>query len=161
MKPEQMTGYGLAQELRRVRTHIPGVMAEAAKRLEEQDRAALASPAPVQAEPVARDGWKLPIWTVKKQDDLGTILDEHGARITTSYGAEARAVVNAHNLIVLALAASPTQPRPQPLTEEQIASIVREASKGAATRRDGTTSIRIARAIEAAHGIKPAQEPTE
>lgn len=41
-----------------------------------------------------------------------------------------------------------------PLTDEQIASIVREAARGSATRRDGTTSTRIARAIEAAHGIQ-------
>jgi hypothetical protein len=40
-----------------------------------------------------------------------------------------------------------------PLSEEHIKSIVREASKGSAIRRDGTTSTRIARAIEAAHGI--------
>ena len=42
----------------------------------------------------------------------------------------------------------------KPLTDEQIVSIVREASKGSAIRRDGSTSHRIARAIEAAHGIK-------
>ncbi|KDB51349.1 hypothetical protein X805_30700 [Sphaerotilus natans subsp. natans DSM 6575] len=36
------------------------------------------------------------------------------------------------------------------LADEQIRDIVREASPGAATRRDGTTSTRIARAVEAA-----------
>lgn len=36
------------------------------------------------------------------------------------------------------------------LSDEKINEIVREASRGAATRRDGTTSQRIARAIEAA-----------
>ena len=41
----------------------------------------------------------------------------------------------------------------QPLTDEKIAEIVREAAKNSAIRRDGTTSHRIARAIEAAHGI--------
>ena len=41
----------------------------------------------------------------------------------------------------------------EPLTDEQITAIVREASKGSATRRDGSTSMRIARAIEAAHNI--------
>jgi hypothetical protein len=41
----------------------------------------------------------------------------------------------------------------QPLTREQIGAIVREASRGAATRRDGSTSTRIARAVEALHGI--------
>ena len=47
------------------------------------------------------------------------------------------------------------QPAPAraPLTEAQIAAIVREASAGSAIRRDGSTSQRIARAIEAAHGI--------
>ena len=44
-------------------------------------------------------------------------------------------------------------PAAQPLTDEQIKAIVRDAAQGAAFRRDGTTSIRIARAIEAAHGI--------
>ena len=34
------------------------------------------------------------------------------------------------------------------LTEQEIAEIVQEAARGAATRRDGTTSQRIARAIE-------------
>ena len=38
----------------------------------------------------------------------------------------------------------------EPLTDEQITAIVREASKGSAIRRDGSTSMRIARAIEAA-----------
>jgi hypothetical protein len=36
------------------------------------------------------------------------------------------------------------------LTPEQIAAIVRESAKGSATRRDGSTSYRIARAIESA-----------
>lgn len=35
------------------------------------------------------------------------------------------------------------------LTDEQINEIVREAARGSATRRDGSTSMRIARAIEA------------
>ena len=46
----------------------------------------------------------------------------------------------------------PTQQR-KPLTDEQIVAIVREASLGSAIRRDGSTSLRIARAIEAAHNI--------
>ena len=41
-----------------------------------------------------------------------------------------------------------------PLTEEQITAIVREAARGSAIKRDGGTSLRIARAIEAAHGIR-------
>lgn len=45
------------------------------------------------------------------------------------------------------------QPVRQPLTDEQIKAIVREAAEGAALRRDGGTSLRIARAIERAHGI--------
>lgn len=45
------------------------------------------------------------------------------------------------------------QPTRGPLTEAESAQIVREASRGAATRRDGTTSTRIIRAVEAAHGI--------
>ena len=36
------------------------------------------------------------------------------------------------------------------LTEQEITEIVREAAKGSATRRDGSTSFRIARAIESA-----------
>ena len=35
------------------------------------------------------------------------------------------------------------------LTEQEIAEIVREAARGSATRRDGSTSLRIARDIEA------------
>lgn len=46
------------------------------------------------------------------------------------------------------LYASPVTQRPR-LTEEEILKIVRDASRGSATRRDGTTSMRIARAIEA------------
>ena len=42
----------------------------------------------------------------------------------------------------------------KPLTDERIADIVREVSHGSAIRRDGSTSMRIARAIESAHGIK-------
>lgn len=44
MSPKDYSDYGLAQELLRLRTHAPELMAEAAKRL-----AALAQPAPVQA----------------------------------------------------------------------------------------------------------------
>ena len=45
-----------------------------------------------------------------------------------------------------------------PMTEDQINKIVREAARGSATRRDGSTSHRIARAIEAHHGIKAKPE---
>lgn len=48
---------------------------------------------------------------------------------------------------------TPPAPKRQPLTDEQITAIVREAAKGSAVRRDGSTSHRIARAIERAHGI--------
>lgn len=41
----------------------------------------------------------------------------------------------------------------KPLTDKQITDLVREASRGGAIRRDGSTSLRIARAIERAHGI--------
>jgi hypothetical protein len=44
--------------------------------------------------------------------------------------------------------------RRKPLTDAEIAAIVREAAKGSAIKRDGSTSERIARAIEAAHGVK-------
>ena len=37
----------------------------------------------------------------------------------------------------------------EPLTEAEIAAIVREAAKGSSIRRDGSTSERIARAVEA------------
>jgi hypothetical protein len=50
------------------------------------------------------------------------------------------------------VAATPAPDR-VPLTAEQVASIVREASQGSAIRRDGTTSLRIVRAVERAHGI--------
>lgn len=69
------------------------------------------------------------------------------------YQSEADAItqVNEHGGYVTSLYAAPKAL--EPLTDEQIAEIVRDAAKGAATRRDGTTSTRIARAIEAAHGI--------
>ena len=44
-----------------------------------------------------------------------------------------------------------------PLSEDQINKIVREAAKGSAIRRDGSTAHRIARAVEAHHKIKPPQ----
>ena len=47
-------------------------------------------------------------------------------------------------------------PKPEPkkpMTEEEIKAIVSEASKGAALRRDGSTSTRIVRAVERHHGI--------
>ena len=48
-----------------------------------------------------------------------------------------------------------TRPQPRkPLMDEQIVAIVREASRNSAIMRNGSTSLRIARAIEAAHGIK-------
>ena len=53
------------------------------------------------------------------------------------------------------------RPEPQqrkPLSDEQIRQIVVEASTGSAIKRDGSTSMRIARAIERAHGITG--EPT-
>lgn len=40
--------------------------------------------------------------------------------------------------------------KPEPLTDDEITSIVRDASKGSAIKRDGSTSHRIARAVEAA-----------
>ena len=45
-------------------------------------------------------------------------------------------------------------PQRKPLSEEEIAAIVRVAGKGSAIKRDGSTSQRIARAIERAHDIK-------
>ncbi len=53
------------------------------------------------------------------------------------------------------------RPEPQqrkPLSDEQVRQIVVEASTGSAIKRDGSTSMRIARAIERAHGITG--EPT-
>ena len=62
-------------------------------------------------------------------------------------------------LTVTPLYAAPVAaPVAQPLTDEQITNIVREAARGSAIRRDGSTSHRIARAIEAAHGLAP-KEP--
>ena len=49
---------------------------------------------------------------------------------------------------------APPAAQRKPLTDEQIANIVQAAAKGSAFRRDGTTSTRIARAVETAHGIK-------
>lgn len=40
MNPEQMTNYGIAQELRRVKSLVPEIMAEAIKRLESDPYAA-------------------------------------------------------------------------------------------------------------------------
>jgi len=45
-------------------------------------------------------------------------------------------------------------PERKPMTDEQVSRIVKEAASGAAIRRDGTTSQRIVRAVEAFHGIK-------
>ena len=41
----------------------------------------------------------------------------------------------------------------EPLTDEQIGDVIRDAVRSSYTTRDGTTSYRIARAIERAHGI--------
>jgi hypothetical protein len=46
----------------------------------------------------------------------------------------------------------------KPLSDEQVRQIVVEASTGSAIKREGSTSMRIARAIECAHGITG--EPT-
>jgi hypothetical protein len=54
--------------------------------------------------------------------------------------------------------AQPAAQEPSRLTDAQIGDIVREASKGAATRRDGTTSTRIARAVEAALAAQPSAQ---
>ena len=48
----------------------------------------------------------------------------------------------------------PLVPQRNPLTPEEIKNIVREASAFAAIRRDGTTSTRIVRGVELAHGIQ-------
>ena len=50
------------------------------------------------------------------------------------------------------------QPAPEALTDEQIDKIARDAIRGTLHLRDGRTSIRIARAIEKAHGIGAARE---
>ena len=60
-----------------------------------------------------------------------------------------------HDRLKSALEAKPVA---QPLTDQQITAIVREAAKGSAIRRDGSTSHRIARAIESAHGIAPKEQ---
>lgn len=54
------------------------------------------------------------------------------------------------------LAAAPEAPALQPLTDEQMAYCIFEARLGAdgALKRDGSSSYRIARSIESAHGIK-------
>lgn len=44
------------------------------------------------------------------------------------------------------------------LTEQEIVDIVRESAKGGATRRDGSTSYRIARAVEAKARAKLIEE---
>ena len=44
----------------------------------------------------------------------------------------------------------PAPSKPEPLTDDEITSIVRDASKGSAIKRDGSTSHRIARAVEQA-----------
>lgn len=128
----------------------------------EMRKAMLSVLGAAQAEPVARDDLleryaQAAHWYINAHDNE---LQEHGdtreAAIRRVHALDGELLASGYEW----LASSPTQPRPQPLTDEQIADIVREAAKGSAMRRDGTTSTRIARAIEAAHGIT-AQEPTE
>lgn len=50
-----------------------------------------------------------------------------------------------------------------PMTDAEIVAVVRAAAKNSAITRDVTTSVRIARAVEAHHGIKeqPGQHPDD
>ncbi len=64
-------------------------------------------------------------------------LDANAIRLLNEVPAAARALLA-------------QQPPAQMLTESEVSAIVREAAKGSATRRDGSTSSRIARAIERA-----------
>lgn len=90
--------------------------------------------APAQAEPVA--------WQWRRKGDPWSLEKTFFSEVfATTDDSEVRP-----------LYAAP-QPTRGPLTEAESAQIVREASRGAATRRDGTTSTRIIRAVEAAHGI--------
>jgi hypothetical protein len=119
-----------------------------------------------QAEPVARDGWAMvPVeptlemiaayltatdlyW--KRTDQLPTPPNKWRTGTPTGATAEGYRAM---------LAASSTQPRPQPLSDEQI----NDAYGSAKVQHDHIPHddvVRIARAIEAAHGIT-AQEPTK
>jgi len=74
----------------------------------------------------------------------GNLEALHGHLLSTKAAAELRRLhaVNKELLEALKHAA-------EPLTDEEIAAIVREAAKGSSIRRDGSTSERIARAVEA------------
>lgn len=104
----------------------------------------LASTAVAQAEPVGRAGWVMV--PMEPTDEM----------VQAAYNSFAGAPAAVYAAM---LAASPTQPRPQPLTDEKVREIVTDWIDESDTHiRYG---INLARDIEAAHGIKPAQEPTE
>ncbi|MDP2074601.1 hypothetical protein [Hydrogenophaga sp.] len=109
---------------------------------------------PARAEPVARDGWVMvPVEPTPKM--LVAMWDHREAMRGQSENRIARAGYAA------LLAASPTQPRPKALTDEQIMEIQQQVMtdwmKSDRTVYGWTL---LARAIEEAHGIT-AQEPTE
>ena len=81
-------------------------------------------------------------------------LDLHRARMSAKPNTLKKLDAMERLLIARQQAAPTAESQRVPLTEVQIGEIVRSASKGSAIRRDGTTSTRIARAIEQAHGIK-------
>jgi len=65
------------------------------------------------------------------------------------------AELRAYELTVANLREQLAQQAPQvPMTDAEIVAVVRAAAKNSAITRDGTTSVRIARAVEAHHGIK-------
>lgn len=90
-----------------------------------------------QAEPVA--------WA----DSDGRVVRSATKKHAVESGGASLSSVRAYTI---PLYAHPPQQR-QPLTDEQITAIVRDAARGSPIRRDGTTSHRITRAVERAHGI--------
>jgi hypothetical protein len=91
-------------------------------------------------------------WYSLSREGIATLCaDERDARQVAADSELSWPAGRPHRAVQLA----PASPAPDraPLTAEQVASIVREASQGSAIRRDGTTSLRIVRAVERAHGI--------
>jgi hypothetical protein len=118
---------------------------------------------PAQAEPVARDGQI----TKDQLDMLAKELCDRGELAWSGFrrDAEGRYTIPDTNPSVLALvngvlAAAPTQPRPQPLTDTQVLEIWDKSDTPSAENDWTTGAVPFARAIEKAHGITAQEPPT-
>jgi hypothetical protein len=111
---------------------------------------------PAQAEPVSRDGWKLvPVEPTEKM--IGAI---YGGGMANLSEFDLRRIRTQAKLDwASVLAASPTQPRPQPLTSHQKFCMWRDCTIELASHEN--CYLRGIADAEQYHGIKPAQEPTE